>query len=98
MIILMRRFKGLISWDFVSGVAWMLSAAGFASIITYAMVLAIPLRSTDVGFFSIVPKFILIVSISLVSYLLFSYLFNVKESKPIIRKIVGTIYKPIRLQ
>ncbi len=96
--ILNRRFKGLISWRMITDIAWMVSAAGMSSIVTYAGIQALPLRLADVGFFSIVPKFLILVALSLFSYLLFSYLFNVRESKPVVKRLLAFVFKPVRMQ
>lgn len=97
MIILMKRFIGIFGSRFIRSMAKMVSASGLMSIVIYSLVLLFPLRADDVGFFALVPKFIVIVSGGLISYVLFSYAFGVREAKPIIDKIKKIVFGPVRL-
>jgi putative peptidoglycan lipid II flippase len=91
--IMARRIKGLFDAPFISAIGRMLSAAGFVSLITYGMVTWLPLSATDQSFFASFPKFALIVSVSLGSYVLISYLFRLKEATPIIEQIQKALFK-----
>lgn len=95
--ILMRRFKGILDMKFVRSIGRMISAAGFMSLATYILVLAFPLQASDVGFFALAPKFALIITGSLGSYLVFSYMFGIREAKPIVRKAKNLILKPVKI-
>jgi len=60
----------------------MASAAGFMSIICYFMVHWLPFEAGARSLYEAVPKFILIVLVSLSTYLMFSRLLQIKESEP----------------
>lgn len=80
------RIKGLFDILFVHAVTRMASAAGFMAAITYISVTVFPLSATDQSFFASFPKFALIVSISVLAYLLFSSILKLQEVKPILAK------------
>lgn len=65
----------------------MASAAGFMSLVCYGMVTAMPLGVDDRTFFSSLPKFVLIVGVSLGSYVGFSYLFQLQETQPVLKRL-----------
>lgn len=85
---LKKHVESLIDTDMIKQISKMLAIALINSVITWIIVKFIPLNASDVGFITIVPKFILTVSISLLSYLLISYFMKVKESVPIIEKVI----------
>lgn len=98
-VVLSKRLGGgMFTLGFVRSTARMVSAAGFSAFATYVFIaFLLPLRATDAGFFVLVPKFVLIITISLLTYLLFSYLFNVRESIPVVDRIKNTLFKPINI-
>jgi putative peptidoglycan lipid II flippase len=98
MSILMRRYQNLIDWRFVSGVSRMVVTAALTSLIAYAMVRLFPLRATDIGFFSLAPKFGLIVGVTLLAYLFLSYLLRVQEATPVVDKIRSILFKTVRIE
>ena len=69
----------------------MLLVGFMSAIITWVAVKLIPLNASDVGFMAIVPKFIITVGISLVSYLILSYILRIEEAKPVVEKAVKFI-------
>jgi putative peptidoglycan lipid II flippase len=93
-----KRFPGLFELNLFLAVGKMAIAAIFSGIITYALVQFLPLRATDVGFFALVPKFGLIVLLSLLSYLLASFVLGLKEAKPVIDRVRRMVFKPVRIQ
>jgi len=97
MIIIMKRFIGIFGSRFFRSIVKMVSAAGLMSAVTYGLVLMFPLNASDVGFFTLVPKFGIIVGGGLLSYLLFSYIFGVKEARPIIHKMKNLVFKPVKI-
>jgi len=97
MLIIMKRFIGIFGSKFLRSMGRMVIAAGLMSIVTYSLVLLFPLNAADVGFFSLVPKFGIIVGGGLISYLFFSYIVGVSEAKSIVRKLANLIYKPVKL-
>lgn len=98
-VVLSFRFGNMFTMGFVRSMFRMIAAAGFSAIITYAFIAyLLPLRATDAGFFVLVPKFVLIILIGLTSYLLFSYLFRIKESIPVVARMKNAVFKPLNIQ
>lgn len=86
--ILNLRHKKLFTVDLFTGLGNMLSATGIMGLVTYVLISRVfQLKAGDIGFFSIVPKFSIIVLISLGVYLALSSLFKIKEAEPIINKL-----------
>lgn len=73
----------------------MISASGLTAFFTYAMITLFPLNAGDVGFFTLVPKFGLIVAISLSVYLMFSQIFKLEEAKPVVDRLGKIVFKAI---
>ncbi len=98
-VVLSRRLGGgMFTWGFARSISRMVSAAGLSALATYTLItFLLPLRVTDVGFFVLAPKFALIVAVSLLTYLLFSYIFKVKESVPVVNRIKNILFKPVAL-
>lgn len=84
LVIMSRRIKGLFDAVFIHSIARMISATGFMAIITYICVTLMPLNATDQSFYISFPKFALIVIISLLSYVLISWMLKLSEVEPII--------------
>jgi len=78
-----RRIKGLFDFAFVHAIGRMTAATGLMAIVTYICFATLPLSASDQSFFSSFPKFALIVTISLLSYLGFSRMFRLRETRPI---------------
>jgi len=86
-VIMSKRIPGLFDMEFVHAIGRMLSATGFTAIIAYIATSYFPLSVHDLSFFSSFPKFCLIVLISGVAYILFSYAFKVREVHPVLARI-----------
>lgn len=83
--VMVRRFPGLLNLEYWSAVWRMASATGFMAIISYILVLLMPLQAGDNSSFYIAfPKFVLIVAVSLSAYVLFSRVLKLKEADPVI--------------
>ena len=80
------RMPGLFSRAFWSAIGRMASATGLMAIVTYIMVSSLPLGASDQSFFSSFPKFLLIVTVSLVAYVLLSKLMSIEEANPVIKR------------
>ena len=91
-VVMSRRIQGLFDKVFIHAVARMASATGFMAVITYAMVSLFPLEAADQSFFASFPKFVLIVAVSGVAYLLFSYLLRLKEVGPILERTKKIVF------
>ncbi|HMS93561.1 MAG TPA: lipid II flippase MurJ, partial [Candidatus Saccharibacteria bacterium] len=79
------RLKGLFDIVFAHAVARMMSATGFMAIVTYAMVLWLPLQGGEQSFFTTFPSFALIAAVSMASYVLICKLLKLEEPVPVIR-------------
>ncbi len=84
--IMSKRIPGLFDLNFVHAIGRMASATGFMAVVTYICVSMLPLSASDQSFFTAFPKFAVILTISILSYLLFSYLLKLHEVKPIIER------------
>lgn len=91
-IIMTKRIPGLFDSTFVRAIGRMLSVTGFVAIITYITTSYFPLSVHDLSFFSSFPKFTLIVLISGLSYLVFSYIFKVEEVRPVLSRIQKILF------
>lgn len=86
-IVMSMRIPGLLNGAFWNAVWRMASATGFMAIVSYIMVLIFPLQAgDDSSFYFTFPKFVLIVGISLASYVAFSRFLKLHEVEPVIRQ------------
>lgn len=92
-VVMERRISGLFSGAFVSAILRMLSATGLMAIVTYVMVVILPLNANDQSFFSSFPKFALIVAVSLISYIIICRLFKLNEVNPILERVRKILFK-----
>ena len=84
-LIMSRRIKGLFNRTFLNAVSRMASAAGFTALVTYGLVLLLPLSASDESFWLSFPKFVVIVLGSLISYIIFCYFLKLEEINPVVR-------------
>ena len=93
------KVGNMFTMGFVRSMIRMIAAAGLSAAVTYVFIAyLLPLRAGDAGFFVLVPKFSLIILMGLVSYLIFSYLFRIKESLPVVSHIKNFIFKPLSIK
>ncbi|HRQ86833.1 MAG TPA: lipid II flippase MurJ, partial [Candidatus Saccharibacteria bacterium] len=83
--IMSRRIKALFDKTFINAVTRMASAAGFTALITYGLVLLLPLSASDESFWLSFPKFVIIVLGSLISYIIMCYFLKLEETDPVAR-------------
>ncbi len=88
-----RRLKGMFDASFWSAIIRMASAAGLMSIVSYYLVSTFPLGVTDRSFFSSLPKFMLIVAVSLIFYVLISHAMKLRETKPVLARLRYFFFK-----
>ncbi|MHB8136208.1 MAG: murein biosynthesis integral membrane protein MurJ [Anaerolineaceae bacterium] len=91
-----RRIKGLFDFAFINALGRMIGASGLMVIVTYICFATLPLSASDLSFFSSFPKFALIVTISLLSYLGFSWMFKLHEVQPIISSFKKILFGGIK--
>ena len=85
-VMMSRRIKGLFDIKFLHAIARMIAATGIMAIMTYFGFAYLPLSADDMSFFSSFPKFAFVASISLLFYLLISWVFKLSEVRPIINR------------
>lgn len=95
-VIMSRRINGLFDKPFVHAIGRMASAAGFMAIVTYAMVVLFPLSASDQSFFSAFPKFVFIVAVSGVSYIILCRLLKLSEVEPVLRYLRIIFFRPLK--
>ena len=79
--------------------AKMLVAALIMGSLNYLMLrYAFPLRASDVGFFTLAPKFGFMVFVSIVAYFVISYAFKIKHADPLIRKVAKLFYGRVKVE
>ncbi len=83
--VMSRRIRGLFNRAFWHSVARMASATGFMAVVCYILVQVLPFRITDNSFMATFPKFATITAASLLTYLLFSRILQLKEADPVIK-------------
>lgn len=98
LVIMERRMPGMFDVTFLWAILRMVLAATVGGLFTYILVRTFPLRAQDVGFFTLAPKFGLIVIGSLVSYVAASFMLRLSEPKPIIDKTLKIIFRPVKIQ
>lgn len=98
LVILVKRFPKVLDIEFMNAVLRMVSASGLMGICTYVVVSFIfPLRASDSGFMVLVPKFGIIVVLSMMAYFFFSAIFRLTEVRPVIEKAFKLIFRPFRI-
>lgn len=95
--VMSMRFPGLLNREFWGAVWRMASATGFMAIVSYAMVLLLPLQAgDDSSFYFTFPKFVLIVAVSFTTYVAFSRLLRLDEATPIIATVKRAVSGGVR--
>ena len=95
--ILQKKSKGeLLNRSFFKGFSKMLVATLITGCVTFSLVKFIPLRITDVSLVITAPKFIIIVLLSVVAYILASYFLDLEEVKPILERIKKILFRNVK--
>ena len=97
-VILNRRMKNMFDIKFLKAITLMFISAVVTGLFAYFVIKLLPLRATDVGFFSLTPKFGLIVMLTLLFYVGVSRLMQLSEAKLVTGKISSIIFRPIKIQ
>lgn len=90
--IMSKRIGGLFDVEFMRAVWRMASATGFMAVISYISVQLFQLGANDQSFLATFPKFILIVTISLSAYVLFSWMLKLPEANPVLAKLKSVLF------
>lgn len=94
--IMSLRIPNLFDVSFLRALGRMASATGLMAIVTYLSVKAFELSVNDQSLGATLPKFTLIVALSFASYLLFSRLFKLSETEPIISRFKKIVFSEVR--
>ncbi len=86
-VIMARRIPKLFDAVFIHAVFRMMSAAGFMAIVTYVLVLLLPLRGGEQSFFTTFPQFAFITGGSLAAYTAICMLLKLEEPVPVVRSL-----------
>lgn len=95
-VIMSMRIPGLFDTVFWHALARMASATGFTAVVTYISVKVFELLATDQSFLATFPKFAVIVTISLVTYVAISRVLALAEADPVIAKARGLVFAEIK--
>lgn len=90
------RVRGLIDRDIMNAFGRMFIATVITSIVCYLMVVLFQLQGDDASIIATLPKFILIATVSLLTYLFASRFFNLHEAEPILRKLQNLLFSRTR--
>ncbi len=93
--IMARRTPGLFGLQFWGAVGRMGSATGFMAIVSYIMVLLLPLQATDQSIITTFPKFCVIAFVSLATYVFFSKLLQLDEATPVIAMVKRLLFSRV---
>ena len=74
----------------------MLFATAVAGCVAFSMTKFIPLMATDTSLVITIPKFLVISSISALSYLIASYFLSLKEALPIFKYFKKILFRNVR--
>lgn len=91
-----KRIEGLFDLVFVHAVARMASATGFMAIISYLCFSTWPLSANDQSFAASFPKFLLNVTISILSYVIICKMLKLQEVDPIISRVKKILFSGIK--
>lgn len=94
--VMSRQIKGLFDVKFVGAVTRMVVAAALMAPVTYISVLILPLTVSDQSFFSSFPKFVVITAISMIAFVVFSYILRIKEVNPIIDRVKKILFVGVK--
>lgn len=91
-----RRINGLFDRVFINAVARMVSATILTAIFTYICFAVLPLKATDQSFIASFPKFVFLVTISIIFYTGLCKLFRLPEVDPILARIKKILFGRFR--
>lgn len=92
LFIMNRRINGLIDKTLMNAVGRMAGATALMSIVCYTMVQLFQLQNADNSFLATFPKFVLIVAVSIGTYLLLSRVLQLKEADPILTRVNKVLF------
>lgn len=97
-VIIFMRDRKLFDIEFLSGLVRIVSVTGFSVVSAYFMITLLPLHAADRGLVTLGMKLSLIASVTLLTHVVISLLFGLKEPIPVLHKVRTIILKPIRIK
>ncbi len=94
--IMQRRIHYVFNSHFAKAVMRMVFADGLMFVVSYMMIKTFKLTEFGESIFELLPPFILIVSVSLGAYLLFSKIFGLEEVDPIISRAKSILFSKVK--
>ena len=95
--ILQRRSRGeLLNKAFFKAFFRMLIATAITGCVAFSLTKFIPLMATDNSLVITIPKFILISTLSLISYLIASFFLNLEEARPVLNSIKKILFRNVK--
>jgi putative peptidoglycan lipid II flippase len=95
-VLISKRLPDLFDTEFMHVVWRTLTATAMMGVVSYIMVNIFQLQDVDQKFLETFPKFIMIVVISLGSYVWFSRILGLKEADPVIKRIRAVLFGKAR--
>ena len=95
-LIMCVRDRKLFDARFLGGLVRILSVTGFSIVATFVMLGYLPLQVADTGLVLGV-KLAVISSVTLITHLIMSSVFNLNEANAVMSRVKKTIYRPIRI-
>lgn len=96
LILQKRSHRQLLNKSFWKAFSRMLIATVITGCVAFSMTKFIPLMATDNSLVITIPKFAVIVAVSLIAYIIASYFLNLKEVAPIVSRIKKTLFKNVK--
>ncbi|MBP6037715.1 MAG: murein biosynthesis integral membrane protein MurJ [Candidatus Saccharimonas sp.] len=90
--ILAVRIPNLFNQQFTNAIMRMVAASACTGLIAYFLVQVFQLQSNDQSFFATFPKFAIIASLSMLSYILISQRLSISEATPVINRISAMLF------
>lgn len=90
------RIRGLVDRKIMKAFGRMFIATVATSIVCYAMVVLFQLQGDDASILATLPKFFLISTVSLLTYLFASRFLHLHEAEPILRKLQSLLFSRTR--
>jgi putative peptidoglycan lipid II flippase len=91
-VIMTKTMHELFDSAFRKALFKMIIASVIVGFVSYITVLIVPLTISDRSFFSVFPKFMLVVLVSLSTYVAISKLFKIEEVDPILHRIKDILF------
>jgi putative peptidoglycan lipid II flippase len=95
-VLISKRLPDLFDTEFMHVVWRTLTATAMMGVVSYVMVNIFQLQDADQKFLETFPKFIVIVVMSLGSYVWFSRILGLKEADPVIKRIRAVLFGKAR--